>query len=85
MRASTEVSIDLTAQELLSLPEPTAMVEVDDICAVDPLPQAGAANAARAPADDSIVELELTAEQMDEMLTCSACPDTGAATRSRPR
>jgi hypothetical protein len=69
MRASTEVSIYLTAQELLSLPEPTAMVEVDDIGAVDPLPQPGAANAQHAPADDGIVEIELTAAQMDELLS----------------
>jgi hypothetical protein len=64
MRASTEISIDLTAQELLSLPEPIA---------------AGASPAP--PADCSIVEIELTAEQMDELLTCSACRDTGASSR----
>lgn len=69
MRASTEVSIDLTAQELLSLPEPTAMVEVDDIGAVQPLPQASAANAPDTPADDGIVEIELTAAQMDGLLS----------------
>ncbi|HKU13040.1 MAG TPA: hypothetical protein VJQ52_01520 [Steroidobacteraceae bacterium] len=69
MRASTEVSMYLTAQELLSLPEPTGMVEVDDIGAVDPLPPARAANAPHAPADDSIVEIELTAEQIGELLS----------------
>ena len=40
MRAFPEISIDLSAQDLLSLPAPTAMVEVDDICAFDPLPHA---------------------------------------------
>ena len=72
MRASTEFSIDLTAQELLSLPEATAMVEVDDICAVDPLSHSNAANAQRAPApQDTVVEIELTAAQMDELLAGS--------------
>jgi hypothetical protein len=70
MRASTtEFSIDLTAQELLSPPAPTAMVEVDDICSVDPLPQAAAANIPHEPALDDTVEIELTAEQMDALLS----------------
>jgi hypothetical protein len=68
MRASLEISIDLTAQDLLSLPDPTAMVEVDDICAFDPLPQAPAANMPQPAASDT-VEIELTAEQIDAMLS----------------
>lgn len=44
------------------------MVEVDDICAVDPLPQA---SAAKLPALDETVEIELTAEQMDALLSGS--------------
>lgn len=69
MRASTpEFSIDLTAQELLSPPAPTAMVEVDDICSVDPLPHA-AANIPHEPAREDTVEIELTAEQMDALLS----------------
>jgi hypothetical protein len=72
MRAPIEVSIDLTAQELLSPPAASAMVEVDDIGALDPLPlpQTPAANStdpAPAAADD-VVEIELTAAQIDAML-----------------
>jgi hypothetical protein len=70
MRASTtEFSIDLTAQELLSPPASTAMVELDDICSVDPLPRATAANIPHQPALDDTVEIELTAEQMDALLS----------------
>jgi hypothetical protein len=43
-------------------------VEVDDICAIDPLPQIPAANVPHEPALDDTVEIELTAEQMDAML-----------------
>jgi hypothetical protein len=52
MRASAEVSIDLTAQDLLSLPAPAV-----------------AQPKARAPAADDTVEIELTAEQMDALLS----------------
>jgi hypothetical protein len=44
-------------------------VEVDDICAVDPLPQTPAANVPHAPALEDTVEIEFTAEQMDAMLS----------------
>lgn len=83
MRTSIEVSIDLSAQELLSLPAPAAMAKVDDICvddicALDPLPlaQAPAANSSHLPpanvlppAADDTIEIELTAEQMDALLS----------------
>jgi hypothetical protein len=52
MRASAEVSIDLTAQDLLSLPAPAV-----------------AQPKAQAPAADDTVEIELTAEQMDALLS----------------
>lgn len=54
MRASREISIDLTAQELLSLPAPTA---------------AAAASVPHEPALDDTVEIELTAEQIDALLS----------------
>jgi hypothetical protein len=72
MEPSIEISIDLTAQELMAPYAPTAMVEVDDICHVDPLLRTGAfaANSELAPLagmpDDS-VEIELTAEQIDAL------------------
>lgn len=73
MRASIEVSIELTAQELLTQPTSTAMVEVDDICSLDPLPlaQAPAANSTdpTLAATDDVIEIELTAAQMDAMLS----------------
>ncbi len=42
--------------------QPPAVIEVEDICELDPLPQAVAA-------DDDTVESELTAEQMDALLS----------------
>ena len=39
------------------------MVEVDDICALDPVPETPAENVL-----DATVEIELTAEQMEAML-----------------
>jgi hypothetical protein len=72
MRPSIEVSIELAAQELLAPPSPTGMVEVDDICAVDPelRSEAPAANVAgpQAHAGDEL-EIELTAEQIDALLS----------------
>ena len=41
---------------------PTAMIEVDDICDFDSLPPT-------VVAEDDTVEIELTAEQMDAMLS----------------
>ena len=46
----------------------TAMIEVDDICEFDPLPQTVAAKVPQ-PAQDDTVEIELTAEQMDALLS----------------
>lgn len=73
MGAFIEVSIDLTAQELLAPPTPVAMVEVDDIGALEPLPAAhsSAANSTlppRAPVAEDVIEIELTADQMDALL-----------------
>ena len=53
------------SQKLLS----PATVEVDDICAIDPLPIA--AHVPHEPALEDTVEIELTAEQMDAMLSGS--------------
>jgi hypothetical protein len=79
MRRSIEVSIELAAQELLAPPSPTGMVEVDDICAVDPELRAGsaAANIARPSASptahaDEELEIELTPEQIDALLSGSS-------------
>lgn len=52
--STEEVSIDLTAQELLDPPAPAgddSMVEVNDICEVDPLLRMGSF-AANSPAAD---------------------------------
>jgi hypothetical protein len=46
-----------------------SLVEVDDICAVDLLPQIPVANPPHQPAFDDTVEIELTAEQIDAMLS----------------
>jgi hypothetical protein len=77
MRPSIEVSIELAAQELLAPPSPTGMVEVDDICAVDPELKAGSpANLAEPPAHlaahaSDALEIELTPEQIDALLSGS--------------
>ena len=82
--SSVEICIDLTAQELTdpSTMAPTE-IEVDDICEFDPLlkplPAANNDGAVLSPGDpapdpaldtDTIeIEIELTAEQMDAMLS----------------
>lgn len=72
MQAIPEISIDLTAQEL-SDPSTVTPIEVDDIGEFDLLPAPStAANTDVAPgpaADDDTVEIELTSEQMDAMLS----------------
>ena len=77
MQPSTEISIDLTAQELLSPPEPTEIVQVEDIGEIDPSLRTGsftatAASVQQAPADagstDDSIEIELTADQIDALL-----------------
>lgn len=57
------------SKQLQSSPASTAMVEVDDICALDLLPPASAANVPHEPALENTVEIELTAEQIDAMLS----------------
>jgi hypothetical protein len=68
-----ELTLQLTAQELLAPPTFASMVEIDDICAVDPLlrTEDSAANADRAALEDASqsVEIELTAQQIEAMLT----------------
>jgi hypothetical protein len=72
MHSIPEISIDLTAQELSDPPTVTP-IEVDDIGEFDPLPKPStAANTGAASAQaavDATVEIELTAEQMDAMLS----------------
>lgn len=72
MQAIPEISIDLTAQEL-SDPSSVTPIEVDDIGEFDLLPAPStAANTDVAPepaADDDTVEIELTSDQMDAMLS----------------
>lgn len=69
MNAPVEISIDLTAQELVSPPPLGAMVEVEDVCAIDPLLNTGSfvANVEN-PYDDAPIELELSAEDLDAFL-----------------
>ena len=66
-----EISIDLTAQELLTPPALDSMVEVEDVCDVDPLLRTGAfaANADAQPkASNDSIEIELSAEEIDALL-----------------
>jgi hypothetical protein len=83
MHSSTEISIDLTAQELLAPPAPPEIIQVEDIGEIDPALRTGAfaatatqtaAQVQSAPAgetDDS-VEIELTAEQIEALLSETA-------------
>jgi hypothetical protein len=71
--STTEISIDLTARELPGPPAAAgdeSLVEVNDICEVDPLLRTGsfAAHASAADSGSDSVEIELTAEQMEAML-----------------
>ena len=67
-----EISIDLTAQELLEPPELAELTEIEDICAMDALQApGGVANTELPPiasgsADDAL-EIELTPMEMDAM------------------
>jgi hypothetical protein len=76
MQPSIEISIDLTAQELTAPYTPPSMVEVEDICDVDPLLRTGAfaANGELASASDESVEIELTSEQIDALLRGTIAP-----------
>jgi hypothetical protein len=75
-RQSLEISLELTAQELLRPPTPAHLVEVDDIGEVDPLLRTGSliaqpavsAEAAPAAECEGTVEIELTAEQIVALL-----------------
>jgi hypothetical protein len=58
-----------TSRQIRSTSAATALVEVDDICALDPLPESVATKVPQAPALDDTVEIELTAEQMDALLS----------------
>lgn len=76
MQASAEISIDLDATELLSPPAPTGTIEVEDFGALEASLGAGthaaqeeakpSASGARAEGE---LEIELTPEQIDELLS----------------
>lgn len=69
MRQPAEISIELTAQDLLAPPAPQGWVEIEDICAQNLLDaQAAAANVATGASDDDSIEIELTPEEMDALL-----------------
>lgn len=67
-----ELSLDLTAQELLGLPASPRLVEIDDIRDVDPLLHGthNAANTEMADLEDS-VEIELSAQDVMALLGAS--------------
>ena len=63
-----ELSLDLTAQELLGLPSPTRLVEIDDIRDVDPLLHGSRSAANMEGTLDGSVEIELSAEDVMALL-----------------
>ena len=80
-----ELSIDLDAQELLNPTTPPESVEVEDISCVAPVLEEVQAEAISEPTsdqpiqtvDDESVEIELTLEQMEAMLTPPASQPDG--------
>jgi hypothetical protein len=71
MHRSIELSLELTAQELLAPSAFTPSIEVDDIDSIAPVitSTAGeAANADQPPPYGELVEIELTGEQIDALL-----------------
>ena len=85
MNVIPEISIDLTAQELTDPETPVAPIEVDDICEFEPLidphkvanveinpadlPPPVAAEPYDPFKDDDTVEIELSAELVDAVLS----------------
>lgn len=79
MNVIPEISIDLTAQELTDPETQVAPIEVDDICEFEPLiDPSKVANTDAPPAvkepydpfkDDDTIEIELSAELVDAMLS----------------
>jgi hypothetical protein len=67
-----EFSIDLTAQELLAPFSPAEIVEVENICDVDPqlraLSSANTEQASAASTSAAALEIELSAEDIDALL-----------------
>jgi hypothetical protein len=80
MNVIPEISIDLTAQELMDPEAPVAPIEVDDICEFEPLIDPHkVANTEVTPSertepydpfkDDDTIEIELSAEQVQAVLS----------------
>lgn len=73
MRQPLEFSIELSAQELLAPPALNGFDQIEDLCCVDTQEVAAlAASTTAAPAvscDDDSVEIELTAAEMDALLS----------------
>ncbi len=70
VRPTTEFSIELTSQELLTPPDPNGLVEVDDICDIEVIDaQRPGANTAPARDEYDCIEIELTPEEMDDLLS----------------
>jgi hypothetical protein len=68
MRQTTEYSVELTTQELLTPPEASGLVEIEDVCEVNSAQAPGIVANTALPADGDPIEIELTAEEMDAML-----------------
>ena len=69
MRPVIEFSLELTSQELLTPPDPTGFVEVEDICELELADRSAGANIAPIANDYDLIEIELTAEEMDDLLS----------------
>lgn len=67
MRPTTEFSIELTAQELVHLPDDATLVAIDDLCRVENL-RTHDEPVNTAPEVTEEVEIELGADEIDALL-----------------
>jgi len=74
MRQTLEFSIELSAQELLAPPTLEGFAEIDDLRCLQPAQVTALAANTVPPAglsDDDLVEIELTAAEMDALLNAT--------------
>ena len=66
MRQTIEISVELTAQELLD--SPVTLVGTNDVCQLEIIDNGGAAVNVTPPAGASDFEIELTPDEIDALL-----------------
>lgn len=73
MRQSLEISVELTAQELLDQPDASGLVRIHDICRLKTMEVAGTpVNTALPQIGQDEFEIELTPEEIDALLSSAS-------------